>query len=194
MQAPEAIAHGHVTVEGRETGHAHPGGETAHPHYEGQTLTCPADGWRVMDPEATQLIGSTAVARLIEGERQAERELAPRSDLFGEGEYEELRKWLDRFFASLTDMAVMKAMEYGSGDLLVMAAGMEQMIQVPEQLPHEERQAFLIEAALAFYALGKVGRTFSAFKAGKLPASDNYDDLAVYSAMARRVRELGRWT
>lgn len=195
MQAEIAeVAHGHLDETGHhKLGHTHRGGETAHPHRvqtsEGEAMKYPVNGW-LPGPAP-----SSAVARLVEGERAAEATLeVARADLFAEDGFAELKSWLDRFFGGVTDMAVMKAMEYGSGDLTVMAAGMEQIIQVPEQITAEEKWAFLVEAALAFYALGKIGRTFSAFKAGKLPNADNYIDLSAYAAMAARVREMGRWT
>ncbi len=73
-----------------------------------------------------------------------------------------------------------KAKEYGSADLEVMGAAMAELLG----LHHDEG----VEAALAFYILGKVSRAFGAIKMGKIPSDDTWHDVTVYSLMIRERR------
>lgn len=90
-------------------------------------------------------------------------------------------------------MLVAKSLDYGSADLDVMAAGVGAVIEAPPGMPDHERRIYLIEAAIAFHMLSKVGRLFSAYKGGKIPSNDTWDDLTCYAAMAAKVRTTGFW-
>lgn len=74
-----------------------------------------------------------------------------------------------------------KAKEYGSADLEVMGAAMATLLDMGN--PEDG-----VEAAIAFYALGKIARAFGAFKLGQLPSDDTWKDLTVYSLMVRERR------
>jgi hypothetical protein len=76
-----------------------------------------------------------------------------------------------------------KAAEYGSADLEVMGSAMAELHGLtPEQG---------VEAAIAFYILGKVSRAFGAFKMGKMPSDDTWHDVSVYTWMIRERRTRG---
>jgi hypothetical protein len=49
------------------------------------------------------------------------------------------------------------------------------------------------EAACMWYLLGKVARAVAAYREGREPSEDTLHDITVYSMMARRIREVGRW-
>jgi hypothetical protein len=98
----------------------------------------------------------------------------------------DLVAWMEKHHRNLRGATDAKAHAYGATDLLVMAKGM-QAIQ-----PNLTEQAAL-EAALAFYALGKLGRILSAFGEGKPTPEDSWLDLEVYALMAQKVRETGSW-
>lgn len=70
-----------------------------------------------------------------------------------------------------------KADEYGNADLEVMGAAMEGLIKGDG-----------VEAALSFYALGKISRAFGAMAKGEMPSDDTWHDLTVYSLMIRARR------
>lgn len=88
------------------------------------------------------------------------------------------------------NMALSKRRDYGSADLVLMAAGMRILAESDAWTP-TDKQA--MEMALGFYQLGKVARKFGAWAQGKDPNIDSDVDLGVYSMMARRVRETGEW-
>ena len=82
---------------------------------------------------------------------------------------------------------VPRAAEYGAKDLELMGVGMHMMMpDVHPDVPHEE-------LAIAFYVLGKVARLIGAYEEGHVPKDDTWDDLAIYSRMAKYVREHGKW-
>lgn len=95
-------------------------------------------------------------------------------------------------------MALAKRQEYGSADLRLMAAAMREMLPHPnpgalEGCYGDDEEGYYIEAAVAFYALGKISRITGAFAEGRVPSLDSWQDTTVYSMMARRVRENGSW-
>jgi hypothetical protein len=94
----------------------------------------------------------------------------------------------------LTALLVERASEYGQASLDVTAAGIGALIDPPAHLTTDfERRVYLLEAAIAFHALSKVGRLFAAYKRGQIPSNDTWDDLTAYPAMATKIRSTGLW-
>lgn len=82
------------------------------------------------------------------------------------------------------EMYLRKNEEYGDADLRIMGNAMLELC--PQMKEHGERGG--IEMALAFYMLGKVARMFGAYAEGRPPSDDTFQDLTVYSLMARMNR------
>lgn len=75
-----------------------------------------------------------------------------------------------------------------------MAAGMAQLVTPPAHLTDENsRRIYMTEAALAFYAMGKIGRIVSSYRRSMVPSDDSWHDLEVYAAMAAKIRSTGIW-
>lgn len=68
------------------------------------------------------------------------------------------------------------------GDALAVFAGMK-----------GGTSAVFQEMACWFYVLGKVSRLISDYRAGRSGKADTWHDISVYSMMARRLQECGRW-
>lgn len=104
---------------------------------------------------------------------------------------------LARWYMSEQDrdrrMALAKRDEYGSADLRIMAGALKEMVPVPMEEEEIRLDAHYIEAAIAFYVLGKVSRIVGALGEGRVPSLDSWHDITIYSMMARRVRETGEW-
>lgn len=98
----------------------------------------------------------------------------------------ELFQWMDQHQLGLRELADAKAFEYGSTDLRIMAGAMHEMF--PGISPEDGTQA-----AIAFYALGKLSRVLSSFKDGRPAPTDSWRDLEIYAMMAQRVQEVGNW-
>lgn len=98
----------------------------------------------------------------------------------------ELFRWMEVHQHDIRTMADAKAFEYGSTDLQIMAGAMVQMF--PGIEPAEA-----LQAAIAFYALGKISRVISSFKEGRPAPADSWRDLEVYAMMAQRIMEQGGW-
>lgn len=98
----------------------------------------------------------------------------------------ELYQWMEAHQHALRNMADAKAFEYGSTDLQIMAGAMVQMF--PGIDPAEA-----LQAAVAFYCLGKISRVISSFKEGRPAPADSWRDLEVYAMMAQRIMEQGGW-
>jgi hypothetical protein len=96
---------------------------------------------------------------------------------------DELIEWWAETAAADAEAAAAKAEEYGSVDLVIMGAAMEQM------LPESEVDGQ--ELAIGFYLLGKIARALSAYQRGESPSDDTFHDITVYSMMARRLRANG---
>lgn len=97
----------------------------------------------------------------------------------------ELRNWwLAQADGEIAAM-VPKAVEYSAVDLEIMGAAMEAMGAAGE--------GDGVEAAIAFYALGKLSRIAGALAEGRTPNRDSWFDLGVYARMAQRVIEVGSW-
>lgn len=94
------------------------------------------------------------------------------------------RWWLREAAESYAAMAP-KVREYSAVDLAIMGATLVAQGAAPEGRG--------VEAAITFYALGKVARIVGALSEGRDPGTDSWHDLAVYARMALRVREVGGW-
>lgn len=91
------------------------------------------------------------------------------------------------------EAALPKIAEYGgagegSSDLRVMGDALAELCGM-----HDAPDAVKQELACWFYALGKVSRLISDYRQGKSGKPDTWHDLTVYSMMARRLQETGRW-
>lgn len=88
-----------------------------------------------------------------------------------------------------------KAAEYADDDLEVMGNVMSNWGLTAQRIPPASaaEEGAGMEAACMWYILGKVARAVAAYKRGRLPSADTLKDITVYSMMARRIRETGRW-
>jgi hypothetical protein len=89
--------------------------------------------------------------------------------------------WLDKAEEEIA-ATIPKMREYSSSDLQVMGTALDS----------EDTQRGM-EAAIAFYVLGKIARAVGALQEGRAPSDDTWFDISVYAKMAMRVRERGRW-
>lgn len=76
----------------------------------------------------------------------------------------------------------------GSSDLRVMGDALAELCGM-----HDAEDAVKQELACWFYTLGKVARLISDYKQGRSGKPDTWHDITVYSMMARRLQETGRW-
>lgn len=101
-----------------------------------------------------------------------------------------LHKWMAEHHARLQQMTGEKAHEYGSLDLSIMGASMSKLWPgIGESAP----PAAQLQAAIAFYLMGKVARVLSALAEGKPPPTDSWLDAEVYAMMGGYVQEHGQW-
>lgn len=84
---------------------------------------------------------------------------------------------------------VPKAVEYSSTDLVDLGRQIAGLAGWGDECT----DAHHAELGIAFYVAGKVGRIMGAIKEGRLPSDDTWHDIAVYTKMAQRVREVGAW-
>lgn len=109
---------------------------------------------------------------------------------FAAGEAQALRDWWSNKSQADIDAMVPKAIEYGGGDLTLMADGMALFAQMGGgEVPRPVQR----EMAVAFYALGKIARIISALAEGRLPGEDSWYDLQIYAVMAQYERQIGPW-
>lgn len=102
----------------------------------------------------------------------------------------DLHAWMAGHHATLRQMTGEKAVEYGSLDLSIMGAGIAKLWPgIGENAP----PAAQLQAAIAFYLMGKVARVLSALAEGKPPPTDSWLDAEVYAMMGGYVQEHGRW-
>ena len=87
---------------------------------------------------------------------------------------------------------IAKAQEYDGIDLEIMGMAMSGLL--PEGLDAKTARMAGLEMAVAFYALGKIARTFGAYRNGTIPRDDTWKDLHIYANMVRRIRLTGFWT
>lgn len=100
---------------------------------------------------------------------------------------EELQSWLWNAFNTELPGTLEKAELYGSADLEIMADAMGKM------MPHLQTDAQRLQAAIAFYLLGKVARAMGALRDGREPTADTWYDAHIYSMMALKIQETGHW-
>lgn len=109
---------------------------------------------------------------------------------FAAGEAQALRDWWHAKSQADIDAVVPKAIQYGGGDMTLMADGMKLFIQLGGR---EVERPVEREMAYAFYALGKIARIISRLAEGQLPGEDSWFDLQIYSIMAQYERQIGPW-
>lgn len=115
---------------------------------------------------------------------QAQAEEERRSGLAGHLE----AWWLDKAQDEIQGV-VPKAVEYSSTDLVDLGRQIAGLAGWGDECT----DAHHAELGIAFYVAGKVGRIMGAIKEGRLPSDDTWHDIAVYTKMAQRVREVGAW-
>lgn len=122
--------------------------------------------------------GSSELSRLAEEARRSRMAAA-------------LEDWWTEVTQREIQGVVPKAIEYSATDLedigrqLASFAGW-----TPEQMASG---SLLTELGIAFYVVGKVGRVMGALREGRAPSDDTWHDIAVYTKMAQRVRDVGAW-
>jgi hypothetical protein len=106
-------------------------------------------------------------------------------------ELKRLSDWMVEHHAALQEQTVRKAGEYGALDLKVMGASLAEVLS--ELGGDDAPPAAKLQAAIAFYLLGKVSRVISALAEGKPAPTDSWLDAQVYSMMGSYVQEHGQW-
>lgn len=91
--------------------------------------------------------------------------------------------WLNTAAKDVEEL-IPKVAEYTSADLEVMGDVMKQWGLATDSG---------MEAACAWYLLGKIARCVAAYREGREPSADTLHDITVYSMMMRRIRETERW-
>lgn len=86
-----------------------------------------------------------------------------------------------------------KLESYGAHDLAAIGIGLNPGLLDPPGDPNHRfaPAALALETGIGFYVLGKAARVTEAVRTGRLPSQDTWDDLTIYSMMARRVRATG---
>lgn len=117
----------------------------------------------------------------------------------GEARYTALNRRMDEISALWRELdednlkrALDKAYEYDGLDLEIMGSAMQGLL--PSGLDAQTSRALGLEMAIAFYQLGKITRTFGAYRQGRVPTEDDWHDQEIYARMARIIRRQGRWT
>lgn len=104
---------------------------------------------------------------------------------------EDLRPTFHRWWVDLVDKEAptiqAKANEYGSNSL----AQMGHLFARAQGRGTTEAEA--LEIGSFIYAYGKLQRVGDAILQGKLPSTDTWKDLAIYSSMSLYIRETGQW-
>lgn len=107
---------------------------------------------------------------------------------------DDLVRWWKETAASDIEGSIEKVREYGGLDLLMLGMAMYQWAKCPcKNWSDNPTEAFLQELGIYFYTMGKLGRSFSALAAGRMPSNDTVLDLDYYPAMIRRIRAVGGW-
>jgi hypothetical protein len=106
----------------------------------------------------------------------------------------ELTMWWLATAAKDIMQTVPKAVEYGgeigsdgAADLRIMGDSIATLLRWGAFSP------VALEMACWFYVLGKVGRLVSDYQQQRPGKGDTWFDISVYSMMARRIQEVGRW-
>lgn len=104
---------------------------------------------------------------------------------------EDLRPNFHRWWQGMADREApiiqAKAHEYGSNSL----AQMGHLFARAQGRGVTEAEA--LEIGSFIYAYGKLQRVGDAILQGKLPSTDTWKDLAIYSSMSLFIRETGQW-
>lgn len=103
-----------------------------------------------------------------------------------------LHKLLTEYNHERVEALLAKAREYDGLDLEIMGTAMQGLL--PPGLDAQTRRQAGLEMACNFYALGKLARSFAAYRRGTLPREDSADDFHAYAAILHTIRKTGRWT
>lgn len=95
--------------------------------------------------------------------------------------------WRDKSHGEML-ACVPKAVEYGSTDLAVIGRAQARMMG-RQNLTHEEA----VEFGIFFYLIGKIARWEDAIAHGRRVSDDTLHDIAVYTKMMQRTRDVGGW-
>ena len=95
-----------------------------------------------------------------------------------------LGRWMTATMSQMVGDTVRKNEQYGSVDIRIMGSVIARMLQL-------EDDGLGDQAAVMFYALGKVSRIASALEAGHGPTRDDWHDLAVYALFGLKLHEEG---
>jgi hypothetical protein len=107
---------------------------------------------------------------------------------------QEMIDWWVKTAAGDIESSVEKVREYGGLDLLMLGQALYRWAYCPcKNWSKEPTDAFLQELGVYFYIQGKLGRSFSALAAGRMPSDDTVLDLDYYPTMIRRIRTKGSW-
>lgn len=101
---------------------------------------------------------------------------------------EELRGWWLEQARDEAEEAIIKADEYGAGDLLDLGRTMARIVGQPGLTDAEA-----MELGVFFYLRGKIARWSSAIEEQHPVSDDTIKDILVYARMAQRIRYLGGW-
>lgn len=105
-----------------------------------------------------------------------------------EGPVADLEAWLRNVFTTELPGTLDKAELYGAADLQVMADAMGVMIP-----SIAGDNGLKLQAAVAFYTLGKVARVIGALRDGRSPSEDTWYDTHIYGLMGLKVYQTGCW-
>lgn len=115
---------------------------------------------------------------------------------------DDIGEWWQRISNADFHRAMPKAQEYGGGadgsaDLRVMGDALAELLhyKCPECGYRPQRLTSVVAQELAcwLYTLGKVARLISDYKQGRAGKEDTWFDISIYSRMARRLLQVGRW-
>jgi len=168
------LAHNHDGLHACSSDHC-----PAHPRFHGPVAATGAP------PSASDALAGLSARSQALVDAEAARE-AQHSLMAAELE----RWWYRRVDEEITGV-VPKAVEYSSTDLIDLG---RQIADVAGwSVEQKADEGALAELGIAFYVAGKVGRVMGAIKEGRRPSDDTWHDIAVYTKMAQRVREVGAW-
>lgn len=98
---------------------------------------------------------------------------------------EELDAWMVAFFEEMKEGCLKKASKRGAIDFEEMGRDMKKMF------PNSPVDG--VELAIFFYIRGKIARYLSSLLSGEVPDFDDLLDTHVYSMIALKYRETGKW-
>lgn len=106
----------------------------------------------------------------------------------------DIDEWWQKLAHTDIERTLDKARDYDGIDLEIMGKAMESLLPASSELSPQERTAVGLEMACAFYLMGKAARLFGSYRRGSVPKDDHWFDARVYTVMAQRIRQTGRWT